>query len=77
MNCLLLTLFSGVFAEINISHRSCETVTSYLMSLFQDFQAAVFAYFVSRTVSADFSGVLLTHTNTFCSHNTNFTYFIK
>jgi hypothetical protein len=29
--------------------------------MFQDFQAVVFAYFVSWTVSADFSGVLLFH----------------
>jgi hypothetical protein len=27
--------------------------------MFQDFQTAVFAYFVSWTVNADFSGVLL------------------
>jgi hypothetical protein len=50
--------------------------------MFQDFQAAVFAYFVSWTVSADFSGVLLfhsadAHTKTFCSHNTNFAFFTK
>jgi hypothetical protein len=29
--------------------------------MFHDFQATVFAYFVSWTVSADFSGVLLFH----------------
>jgi hypothetical protein len=29
--------------------------------MFQDFQAAVFAHFVSWTISADFSGVLLCH----------------
>ena len=33
MNCLLLALFSGMCAEINILHNPCETVMSYLMSM--------------------------------------------